>query len=435
MEIDFLKQKNLDILDGNLIIGGCNSVELAQDFKTPLYVTNEKTIRERYIKLENVLKKRYDKIRIHYALKANTNIQVLKILKELGSHVDVVSPGEVFLALRAGFNPHKILYTGNNFSNDDLIFALKKDIMINLDARSQINRLVRLLDENDSISNKRPLLSFRVNPEFGGGHHEHTITAGTDVKFGVLEPYIIEAYQKAMDNGFKEFGIHTHIGSGILDVKTFEIATNKYLSIVEKVAKELKIKFKFIDFGGGIGIPYRPQDKPLNLELYADKVITKFKDKMKALNLGRPYFCIEPGRYIVAESTILLSEVNTIKYSRNKIFVGVNAGFNILIRPTMYGSYHHVVVANKMNEKPQEIYQIAGNICESGDVLAKNRKLPKIEERDIIAFLDAGAYGYTMSSNYNCRLRPAEILVNEGVVKLIRKRDSFEDLLTGQILE
>ena len=435
MEIGFIKHKNMDIKNGNLIIGGCNTVDLAREYKTPLYVINEDTITMRYKALEAALKNEYDKIRIHYAMKANDNVNVLKILKEIGAYIDAVSPGEIYFALKAGFKPQKILYTGNNYSNNDLHYALDTNVMLNLDARPQIDRLVRLLDAHDSISTKRPLLSFRINPEFGGGHHQHTITSGPDVKFGILEPFVVEAYEKAKLNGFKEFGIHMHVGSGILDVETFEIATDKYLNIVEKIVKECNIKFEFIDFGGGIGIPYRPEDKPINLEEYASKIITKFKDKIKELNLGNPYFCIEPGRFIVAESTILLAEVNTIKQSRTKQFVGIDAGFNDLIRPTMYGSYHHVVVANKMNQKPTKIYQIAGNVCESGDIFAKDRKLPNLEEEDLIAIFDTGAYGYTMSSNYNARLRPAEILVNKGKIKLIRKRDTFADLLKGQVID
>ncbi len=434
MQNEFLKNKNLESSNGILMIDGCSAVELINEFQSPVYVINEKTIRDRYKTLEKVLKKHYNKIRIHYATKANDNINILKILKDLGSYIDATSTGEIFLAQKAGFEPKQILYTGNNYSNDELIYAVENDVMINLDARSQIDRLVRLLDANDSITNKRPLLSFRVNPEFGGGHHEHTITAGPDVKFGVLEPYIVEAYQKAKLNGFTKFGIHTHVGSGILDVETFEIAADKYLNIAEKIVKELDIKFEFIDFGGGLGIPYRPTDKPFNLEEYAEKIINKFKNKIKDLDLGEPYFCIEPGRFIVGESTVLLTSVNTIKQSRNKTYVGTNCGFNVLIRPTMYGSYHHVLVANKMDQEPVETYQIAGNICESGDILAKDRKLPKIEEHDIIALLDAGAYGFTMSSNYNSRLRPAEVLISNGKPKIIRKRDDYEDLLRGQII-
>ena len=431
---EFLKNKNLEVSNGILMIGGCNSVDLIREFKSPVYIINEKTIRERYTMLEKVLKKHYNKIRIHYATKANDNINVLKILKNMGSYIDATSTGEIFLARKAGFESKEILYTGNNYSNDELIYAVENDVMINLDARSQIDRLVRLLDANDSITNKRPLISFRVNPEFGGGHHNHTITAGPDVKFGVLETYIVDAYEKAKRNGFNKFGIHTHIGSGILDVETFDIAAEKYLNIAEKIVKELDIKFEFIDFGGGLGIPYRPTEKPFKLEEWAEKVVSRFKKMVKELDLGEPYFCIEPGRFIVAESTILLTAVNTIKHSRNNIYVGTNCGFNVLIRPTMYDSYHHVLVANKMDEEPVETYQIAGNICESGDILAKDRKLPKIEEHDTIALLDAGAYGFTMSSNYNSRLRPAEVLITDGKPRIIRKRDEFDDLLRGQIL-
>lgn len=428
--MEFLNWKNLDIQNNHLFIGGCDTVELAEKYDTPLYVINKDTIVQRYRSLKDALTNNYDKVRIHYAAKANTNLAILKILNNEGAYLDCVSPGEIFLALKAGFSPDRILYTGNNYRDDEFLFALKKGVMINLDAISQIKRLINVIDSEDM---EKPLISFRINPEFGGGHHDHCITAGPDIKFGILDSEINEAYEIAQQNGFTEFGSHIHIGSGILNIDTFKVAAQKYLEIISKIKKSLNINFKFIDFGGGLGIPYRSSDQPLDLEEYSSTILGLFKAKMKELNLKNVIFCIEPGRYLVAESTIILSQVNTIKKSRTKNWIGIDAGFNVLIRPTMYGSYHEVVVANKMNtEGEEEIYDIAGPICESGDVLARDRKLPIIEENDLIAILDAGAYGFSMSSTYNSRLQPAEIMVSNGISKIVRERQIYEDLLRHQ---
>ncbi|MHA1751367.1 MAG: diaminopimelate decarboxylase [Candidatus Helarchaeota archaeon] len=429
--MDFLENKGLSIKDNLLYIGNWSCSDLVNKFNTPIYVINEKIIVNRYQTLYNTLKKYYDKIRIHYAVKANTNMAILKILKNLGSYLDCVSPGEIYIAKNVGFKPEKILYTGNNYTNDELKFALDNKVMLNLDAISQIDRLISTINKG-KFSNNRPLISFRVNPEFGGGHHDHVITAGPNVKFGILERDIISAYKKAIDMGFTKFGIHMHIGSGILDVAIFKIAAEKFFKIIELIKANLDINFDFIDLGGGLGIPYNPAEEPLDLDRYAKTIIEIFKTYNEKCSLENPYFCIEPGRFIVAESCIILSKVNTIKKMRDQNYAGIDAGLNLLIRPSLYGSYHHVVVANKMDQTSKEIYNIAGPICESGDILARNRSLPSIEEGDIIAILDAGAYGFTMSSNYNMRPRPAEILINGNKINIVREKESFKDLITKQ---
>ncbi|MHA1300843.1 MAG: diaminopimelate decarboxylase [Candidatus Helarchaeota archaeon] len=427
---EFLRKKNLEVKNNHLIIGGCDTVELAEKYGTPLYVINKDTIVERYRSLKHALLQNYDNVKIHYAVKANTNLAILNILNKEGAHLDCVSTGEIYLALKVGFDPKKILYTGNNYSDDEFRFALKNNVMINLDAFSQIKRLVNILDDSNM---EKPIISFRVNPEFGGGHHDHCITAGPDIKFGILDSEIIKVYRKAQEYGFNKFGIHMHIGSGILDVNIFKVAAEKYLDIITKIKENIEIDFEFVDFGGGLGIPYRPSEQPLDLKEYSTVILGLFKEKMDELNLQDVTFCIEPGRYIVAESSIILSEVNTIKESRTRNWVGIDAGFNVLIRPTMYGSYHHILVANKMGDtKGQKSYDIAGPICESGDVLAKDRKLPIIEENDLIAILDAGAYGFSMSSIYNSRLLPAEVMVSNGKSQIVRERWVYEDLLHHQ---
>ena len=424
-----LAQKNLEVKNGHLWIGGCDTIELVEKYGTPIYVVNEKLIRKRFGQLKEAIKQTFSDFRIHYAVKANTSVSILKILLKEGANLDCVSIGEIYTALKVGFSPKQIIYTGNNFTNADLEYALKKGVIINLDALSQIRRLYKIIERMEQSCE---ILSFRVNPEFGSGHHDHTITAGPDIKFGILESSIIQAYREAQELGFKRFGIHMHIGSGIMEVEPFRIAAKKFLTIAERIHSELGIRFEFMDFGGGIGIPYKPDEVPFDLNSYSSTILGLFKDRIKDLDLGEPIFCIEPGRFIVAESTIILSEVNTIKQTAHKKYVGINAGFHNLVRPTMYGAYHEVVVANKMDQETEKIYDIAGPLCESGDVLARDRKLPLIEEGDIVGILDAGAYGFTMASNYNLRPYAAEILVREGSAYVIRERQSLEDLLKNQ---
>ena len=240
------------------------------------------------------------------------------------------------------------------------------------------------------------------------------------------------AYEKAKKAGVKKFGIHMHIGSGILTVEPFVLATNRLLEIAKKVHDQAGLDFEFIDIGGGIGVPYKPEDRELDLNEFSDRVLSLFREKIKEYDLGEPVFCVEPGRYIVCDAGYLLTAVNTVKMTPFKKFVGVDAGFNTLLRPTMYGSYHPVVVANRLTSPEEETYDLAGPICESGDLLARDRRLPKIYEGDLLAILNAGAYGYSMSSQYNSRPRAAEVLVKNGKYSLIRERENFDSLLHGQ---
>ena len=409
---------------GKLFIEGVSALNLAERFDTPLYVTSETRVRENYRKIYSALKRNYEKIRIHYSAKANTSLSVLKILESEGAYLDAVSVGEVFLALNADFPPERILFTGTNVKNDELKFLLDSNVMMNVDSLSELKRLLKMATPE--------LLSVRLNPEVGAGHHEHCITAGKNSKFGLWENSLLEAYETALKAGVKRFGIHMHIGSGILTVEPFILATEKLLDVANKVHRQTGIDFEFINIGGGMGVPYRPEEKQLNLNLFSDRVLGLFRRKIEEYGLGEPIFCVEPGRYIVCDAGILLTAVNTVKATPFKRFVGVDAGFNTLVRPAMYGSYHPIIVANKLGLLGEETYDVAGPLCESGDILAKDRKLPKIEEGDLLAVLNAGAYGFSMSSQYNSMPRAAEVLVKDGKYTLIRERESLKDLAVGQ---
>lgn len=409
---------------GTLYFDGVSTRKLAEKFDTPLYVISESRIRENYKRLHEALTCNYEKVRLYYAAKANSNLSVLRILETEGAHLDAVSPGEVFMALKSGFTPERILFTGTSVRTDELKFLAGSNVTVNVDSLSQLDRLLKIAVPN--------ILSVRVNPEIGAGHHSHCITAGKQSKFGLWEKEVLKAYATAKKAGVTRFGIHMHVGSGVLDVEPFVLALQKLLSIAKKVHDKSKIGFEFVNMGGGLGVPYKPEDKELDLTLFSEEVLSLFKSRVDEYNLGKPFFCVEPGRYVVYDASILLTAVNTMKKTPFKKFVGVDAGFNTLIRPTMYGSYHQVLVANKLDSPEKDTYDVVGPICESGDVLAKDRRLPKIQEGDLLAVLNAGAYGFAMSSQYNARPRAAEVLVKKGKYTLVREREELDDLISGQ---
>ena len=367
---EWLNMKALEYRDDVLYFAGKNTLELSKEYGTPIYVISEKTIRERYKYLKFLLNSEYENNRIHYAVKANSNLSILKILHSEGAFFDCTSMGEIYMCFKADISPEKIIYTGNMFTDEDFTFAVENKVLINLDSVSQLKRLAKI---HDDLGMEKHLISFRINPEFGAGHHIHTITAGKTIKFGILEEQAIEAYSKAKEYGFKKFGIHQHIGSGVLNAQDFKKPVEKYISIIKKIAKSLEIEFEFIDFGGGMGIPYRPEEEPLDLDTYKRIVIKPFKDLIGSENIGNPVFKIEPGRYLTAESSILLTQINTIKNNGYILFAGVDAGFNMLIRPTLYDSYHHIVPCNIKGREKTLTYDVTGPICESGDILGKNR--------------------------------------------------------------
>jgi diaminopimelate decarboxylase len=409
---------------GSLFFDGFSVKELAEKYDTPLYVLSEKRIRDNYNRLHSMLINNYKHVRVYYAAKANTNLTVLRILQSEGAYLDAVSPGEVFMGLSSGYIPDKILFTGTSVRNDELKMLADANITVNVDSQSELDRLLKIAVP--------PVVSIRVNPEVGAGHHNHCITAGPESKFGLMEEDALKAYATAKRARVERFGIQMHIGSGILDLEPYVMAMEKLLGIAKRVHDEVGIEFEFIDIGGGLGVPYKPEDKDLDLTEFSSKIVLPFKSKVKEYGLGKPFLCVEPGRYLVCDASILLTAVNTVKVTPSKKFVGVDAGFNTLVRPAMYGSYHPILVANKVAQANKETYDVVGPICESGDALAKDRELPKVEEGDLIAVLNAGAYGFSMSSQYNSRPRAAEVMIRQGKAVVVRQREQLSDLMSSQ---
>jgi diaminopimelate decarboxylase len=412
---------------GSLFFDGFSVKALAEKYDTPLYLLSEKRIRDNYNRLHNALISSYKHLRVYYAAKANTNLTVLRVLQSEGAYLDAVSPGEVFMGLSSGYTPDRILFTGTSVRNDELKFLSGANITVNVDSQSELDRLLKIAVP--------PVVSARVNPEVGAGHHSHCITAGPESKFGLMEEDALKAYATAKRARVERFGIHMHIGSGILDLEPYSLAVEKLLNIAKLVHDEVGIEFEFIDIGGGFGVPYNPEDKDLDLTEFSNKIVSPFKNRVKEYGLGKPFLCVEPGRYLVCDASILLTTVNTIKITPSKKFVGVDAGFNTLVRPTMYGSYHPILIANKVAQADKETYDVVGPICESGDSLAKERQLPKVEEDDLLAVLNAGAYGFSMSSQYNSRPRAAEVMIRQGKDVLVRKREELSDLMASQRIQ
>jgi len=280
---------------------------------------------------------------------------------------------------------------------------------------------------------KPDFISFRINPGISGGSIKGLVFAGHDAKFGIIEKNVVEAYRTAKEAGVKRFGMHMMTGSCVLDPAYFEEASSKLLDIAGKVRKELGIELELIDIGGGLGVSYKPGEHDLDVEAAAKRVAAVFGKKVKELDLGNPTLMIEPGRFIVCDSSILLTRVHSIKQAY-KHFIGVDAGMNTLLRPMLYDAYHHIVAANKLNEKPSEKVNIVGPVCENTDQLAKDRMMPKLEEGDLLAVLNAGAYGFSMSSQYNTRPRAAEVLVNNGKAEVIRKRETIYDIYKNVVV-
>ncbi|MGW8181309.1 MAG: diaminopimelate decarboxylase, partial [bacterium] len=325
---------------------------------------------------------------------------------------------------QAGFKPDEILFTGTSVAVDEMNYLINEGVRMNIDSISQMEKLLGLKVPESIL--------LRVNPEVGAGHHEHVITAGPDVKFGVWESQALEAYQMALEAGVSHFGIQMHIGSGIVDVENYVKAVKRLLEIAKHAHDAIGIDISYIDLGGGIAVPYRPEEKQTDLDAFIGRLYGFIKEKLSEFGLGSPEIWIEPGRYIVAESGVILTRVTTLKSSPGRMFAGVDAGFNTLIRPAMYGSYHHILNASAMNGAPQK-YDVYGPLCESGDLFARDREIPAIKEGDLLAIMNAGAYGFSMASNYNSRPRPAEVLVLAGESRLVRKREDLGDLLRGQL--
>lgn len=410
--------------DSHLSIGGRDIIDLASVYGTPLYVTDEQRVRHNCRRLKAAFERSYSKFRLNYAVKANNNLAILNIVRQEGAGADCSCIEELTLATLAGFKTDEMLYSGNYNSDYELSQGILSGVAVNLDDATLLPRLLK---------HGRPeVLSFRVNPGMGEGQYPGLVFGGENTKFGVEESRIVEAYAQAKASGIKRFGIHMMTGSNVLNADYFESVTRKLFEIAKTIAGKVGLSFEFVDIGGGFGVTYAPDEYPLDAKKIGSHVGAMFTEYVEKGTIGEPYLMIEPGRFIVSDSTVLLGRVHHIKTTGKKTFVGTDIGMNTILRPALYGAYHHIYVANRPIAECDATVTVTGQICENTDVLAKDRRLPHLEVGDVIVVMNAGAYGYSMSSQYNTRPRPAEVLVNEGQADIIRDRETVNDLIFRQ---
>lgn len=413
-----MKIKNKEIFIGDVSVS-----EIASVYNTPTYVYDERRIRENYRRAFGAFSRYYPDFRFFYAVKACNNPAIANILRQEGAGIDAASVNEILLAKELGLSGEDVMFSGNFLSDDDIRRGFDSGVIFNLDDISVLPRILKF--------GKPEIVSFRINPGYGRSNVGDFVTnAGPDAKFGVHPDQAMEAYRLAKKAGIKRFGAHMMPGSCITDADYFSFVTTLLMDIVGRVGKELGINFEFVDLGGGLGIPYRPDEKSLDIDEAARQVAEVFKSKVAEYSLKAPRLMMEPARYFVGDAGYIVGRVHSIKNSYRKI-VGTDVGMNILARPVMYASYHHIYV-NAKEDEPREKVGFCGQLCENTDFWIKERELPRsICEGDIVVIENAGAYGYAMSYQYNGRLRPAEILVNASEHYLIRKREEFEDMVRG----
>lgn len=406
----------MKLQDNKQFFGGANLLEIAQTFGTPVYVYDANTMTRQYKKLKNAFSK--TDVKIKYACKVLTNISVMKHFKNLGAGLDAVSIEEVQLGLHAGYLPEQILFTPNCVSFDEIQKAAELQVVINIDNISILEQF------GHAFGNTYPVC-IRINPHIEAGGHQHIQTGHIDSKFGISIYQLRHVLRVIAANNIKIIGLHMHTGSDILDSTVFLQGAELLFDAAQNFPH-----LEFLDFGSGFKVAYKEEDVTTDIEELGKTLSERFNafcnEYGKKLELW-----FEPGKFLVSEAGVLLVKVNVLKPTMATVFAGVDSGQNHLIRPMFYDAYHGIInVSNP--EGTKRIYTVVGYICET-DTLARDRKINEIREGDILAIKNAGAYGFTMSNNYNSRLRPPEVLIVDGKAQLIRKRETLDDLLRNQI--
>ena len=391
-------------------------LSITDTFGSPIYVYDAEKISSQYKRLSNAFGN-IPSLKINYAMKALSNISILKLMKKLGAGLDTVSIQEVKLGLKAGFTPEQIIFTPNGVSMDEIEEASLLGVQLNIDNLSFL----------EQFGSKYPHIPvcIRINPHVMAGGNSNISVGHIDSKFGISIHQIPHILRIVENTKMHINGIHMHTGSDILDIDVFLYAAE----ILFDTAKHFK-ELQFIDFGSGFKVPYKEGDIQTNIEELGERLSSRFLEFCK--EYGRNLtLAFEPGKFLVSEAGYFLVKVNVIKQTTSTVFAGIDSGFNHLIRPMFYGATHSIEnISNPEGRK--RFYSVVGYICET-DTFASNRQISEITEGDILCFRNAGAYCYTMASNYNSRLRPAEVLWINGEAKLIRKAETFEDLLHNQI--
>ncbi len=407
----------MELVNNRYKIDGIDVLSLCNKYNSPLYVYETSKMKSQYSKMLNAFKG--VNVKINYACKALTNINILKFFRSLGSGLDAVSVQEVEIGLKAGFNPRDIIYTPNCVSIDEIEKVVTMGARINIDN-------ISILEQFGHLHSNSITVCIRINPHIMAGGHQKISTGHIDSKFGISVYQMPHVHRIIEANNMKVEGLHMHTGSDILDVDVF---INGAIILLD-VAREFR-ELEYVDFGSGFKVPYKPDDIFTDIEALGEKLTQYFKKFCR--DYGRDLTLIfEPGKFLVSEAGYFLARVNVIKQTTSTVFAGIDTGLNHLIRPMFYDAYHHIINISNPRGKPR-IYTVVGYICET-DTFGWNRKISEITEGDFLAFLNAGAYCFAMASNYNSRYRPAEVLVHEGRDYLIRKRETMEDLLNNQII-
>ena len=421
--------------NGNLEIGGCDCVALAQKYGTPLYVMDEELIRKNCRTYKNSIEKHYDgNGLVLYASKACSCKAIYRIVKEEGLGIDVVSGGELYTALSVGFPVEKIYFHGNNKTADELCMALENDIgRIVVDNIYELELLDRLAREYG----KRPKILFRIKPGIDAHTHSFIRTGQIDSKFGVaLETgEAREIIARALKLAHVEVvGVHCHIGSQIFDSEPFQLAAERLADFIASIRDEFGITLRELNLGGGYGIKYLSNDQPISYDCYIEKVSAEIKRIASEKGVELPFVLMEPGRSIVGEAGITLYTVGAVKDIPGvRKYVSVDGGMGDNPRYALYQAEYEAAVANRPAGEPHELVTVVGKYCESGDILIKDIMLPRVQPGDTLAVLSTGAYNYSMASNYNRMPRPAVVMVNQGKDTLIIRRESYEDLLRNDL--
>jgi diaminopimelate decarboxylase len=391
---------------------------LAEQYGTPLYVYSKSHLRDHFAALQQAMSQVSPLI--CYSVKANSNRAVIGTFVEQGAGLDIVSGGELFRALQAGASPSKIVFAGVGKTREEIEYALKEQILFfTVESEPEAQRISQCAQALGVTGR----VAFRVNPDVDPKTHKYVTTGKKENKFGLDFERTGAASKLVLDlPNIELVGLHMHIGSQILTPEPFAEALGKVTALCRELQKEHKA-FQYLDIGGGIGIQYQPDQSPLAMTRYADAVVPGLKD----LGLS---VVMEPGRCLVGNAGILVCQVQYVKDNPFKKFIVVNAGMNDLIRPSLYQAHHEIMPVAATDERVTG--DLVGPICESGDFLAQNRELPAADQDDLLAVASAGAYGFTMASNYNSRPRPAEVMVDGDQSQIIRKRETWEDLVAGE---
>lgn len=395
-------------------IGGIPVHTLVDEFGAPLYVYHTEVMERQYKRMASAFK--HTHLKINYACKALNNPAVLRFFHALGAGLDTVSIGEVMLGLRAGFRPEEILFTPNCVSFAEVCEGVALGVRVNIDNLS-------ILEQFGHTYGATVPVCVRINPHIMAGGHSKISVGHIDSKFGISIYQLPHLLRIVEAHSIQIEGIHMHTGSDILDVDVFLQGADVLLETAAKFPN-----LSYIDFGSGFKVPYKPGDIETDIEDLGQKLGDRFNSFCETY--GRPLtLMFEPGKYLVSESGVFLAQVNVLKQTTAALFAGLNTGLNHLIRPMFYDAYHHIVNITNPIGKPR-IYTVVGYICET-DTFGWDRKINEIREGDVLAFYNAGAYCYTMSSQYNARPRPAEVLIHQGASYLIRERETLDDLLRG----